>query len=1080
VKLKAIAVPLLVLAAPAFAQRFAGRYAIILDEPPVAEAAADAKSVARTAASGAMARVAASQQRVAAALADRNARITGSSQILVNALYVETDPDTAAALETLPGVRAVSPLRAYRRTMDTALDLVQAPAAWNALGGPTRAGEGVKIGIIDSGIDHQHPAFQDPALQVPAGFPKCRPAECAFTNNKVIAARSYVEILAEPGNAEFTRPDDLSPRDRVGHGTAAAMAAAGVRVQGPAGTVSGVAPKAFLGNYKVFGSPGVNDVAFASAVVRALEDAVLDGMDIVTLSLGVPADWPPLMRCPNQDGSTYPCDRRADAVESFAVTTASRLGLAIVVAAGNDGDAGYNLPTLGSIQSPGTAPSAITVGATTNGHIHYQSLRVGGESVPSSLQRVNTRFGDGPRPAEPLQAPVVDVTTLQDDGKACRPLGNGTLVGKIALIERGDCDRALKVLHAQRAGAAAVVLMQFAGSNGVFPMPGLRDTGIPAVLIGRRDGDALRAFLRANPDRPITLDPALQAVRAPADEVAYFSSQGPSIGEMAIKPEIVAVGTDLYLATQTFDPNGDLHDPTGFVSTQGTSFAVPIVAGAAALVKQRNPGFTPAQIKSALVNTASRGLTDYDNNGRAVDARVTAVGGGKLNAAEAIKTTVTVDPATLSFGVFGNTNSRGLRVSNAGTQPVTLRVEVRPRGSDPGQITVTPANFNLAARTTTQIVARLTAQRPPSPGAYEGDLVITGGPVPLRVPYLYLVGDGVAHNIYPLRGGSSSGIPGLRRVLLVAKILDQYGVPVPNQTTRFRASQGGGTVTDGAEKTDEFGVTYAYVTLGETLGEQLFEVDANPLRLAFVASVRQRPLIRQDGVTNAAAGRESRGLAAGSLIAINGAGLADASRSAVTPYLPVSLMGVSVSFDAPERRVSEPGRIISVSPEQIIVQAPWELEGLPNVQMKVSIGDYSSQVYTVPLAQTSAGIFELDEAESGRRIAQAFDAERRPVATASPAGKGQEITLSCTGLGPVENRPASGEAPAAQQESPARVQPVVTIGGKTARVAGAMLDPRQIGRYVIRVVVPEDAGSGYQEVVVQSGESSAVSSIPVE
>src|SRR5439155_3208267 len=120
-------------------------------------------------------------------------------------------------------------------------------------------------------------------LAVPDGFPKGDPA---YTNHKVIVARSYVSLLPSP--------DDASARDHSGHGTAAAMIAAGVRNSGPAGTIVGVAPKAYLGSYKIFGSPGVNDTTTTEVLVKALEDALSDGMDVVALSVGSPAGYGPL------------------------------------------------------------------------------------------------------------------------------------------------------------------------------------------------------------------------------------------------------------------------------------------------------------------------------------------------------------------------------------------------------------------------------------------------------------------------------------------------------------------------------------------------------------------------------------------------------------------------------------------------------------------------------------------------------------------------------------------------------------------------------------------------------------------
>ena len=256
--------------------------------------------------------------------------------------------------------------------LDRAAELQKVSAAWSAVGGAANAGAGVKIGIIDSGIDQNHPGFQDSSLRPPAGFPK---GETAYTNSKVIVARSYIREVAKGFSTdpiETSRPDDYTPRDRVGHGTAIAMIAAGASNTGPAGTIQGIAPKAFLGNYKIFGSPGVNDGSKFAAFNQALQDALADGMDIVTLSMseGNPAFYGPLDAESACGGN---CDIYSQAVES-AITG----GMVVVVSAGNSGNIGKRAETLTSIHFPGTAPSAITVGAAANSHALYQTLRVSG------------------------------------------------------------------------------------------------------------------------------------------------------------------------------------------------------------------------------------------------------------------------------------------------------------------------------------------------------------------------------------------------------------------------------------------------------------------------------------------------------------------------------------------------------------------------------------------------------------------------------------------------------------------------------------------------------------------------------
>ena len=217
-----------------------------------------------------------------AELAARKVRVSSTSQILVNAIFVHVTPEQAAALKNIPGVKWIQYLPPSKPALNAAVNLVGVPAAWSTIGGSANAGAGVKIGIIDTGIDQNHPGFKDTGFTPPAGFPK---GDTGYTNNKVIVARSYVSMLVNP-DPIYSTPDDLSPRDRQGHGTAIAMIAAGVQNAGPLATITGVAPKAFLGNYKVFGSPGVNEYTFRSAWIQALTDAVTDGMDIVTLSLG--------------------------------------------------------------------------------------------------------------------------------------------------------------------------------------------------------------------------------------------------------------------------------------------------------------------------------------------------------------------------------------------------------------------------------------------------------------------------------------------------------------------------------------------------------------------------------------------------------------------------------------------------------------------------------------------------------------------------------------------------------------------------------------------------------------------------
>ncbi len=377
-------------------------------------------------------------------------------------------------------------------------------------------------------------------------------------------------------------------------------------------------------------------------------------------------------------------------------------------------------------------------------------------------------------------------------------------------------------------------------------MIGLSGLGIPAVLIGSSGGSALQTFLAAHREYPVTLDPSLAEAttgQGSFDTVAFFSSYGPAIGDATIKPELVAVGTGVYTATQSYDPNGDLYDPTGFISTDGTSFAAPFVAGTIALVKQVNPGFTPAQFKSAVVNTANSNISDVDSTGNLFPARVTAIGAGKLDAGAAVQSTVEVNPATISFGVIGTVlPTRTLTLTNSGKSTATLALGVTRRDADSkANITLSSNNVTLGPGASTSVTVRMTGSTP-SAGIYEGAVTITGGAVNLRVPYLYIVSDGTPFDAFAING---SGFDGLAndQVELDVKVIDKFGAPVPNVPVRFYSTVGGGHVVSGqvSANTDNLGIAFAIVALGTQVGAQEFAVDINnpaQFSIAFDGSVR--------------------------------------------------------------------------------------------------------------------------------------------------------------------------------------------------------------------------------------------------
>jgi uncharacterized protein (TIGR03437 family) len=180
--------------------------------------------------------------------------------------------------------------------------------------------------------------------------------------------------------------------------------------------------------------------------------------------------------------------------------------------------------------------------------------------------------------------------------------------------------------------------------------------------------------------------------------------------------------------------------------------------------------------------------------------------------------------------------------------------------------------------------------------------------------------------------------------------------------------------------------------------------------------------------------------------------------------------------------VSVPGRLSYVSDRQVNVQVPWELQGQSSAKMKVSIGNISTAVYTVSLADYSPAVFTYADPGSGQQIAAAQDAGFGLITPSNPAKRGQGIQVYANGLGPVDPRPASGEpSPAAEPLSRSTAIPTVTIGGVPAQVIFSGLTPSSVGLYQVNVTVPQDAPVGVQKMVISVGgvDSPAVN-LPVQ
>jgi subtilisin family serine protease len=268
------------------------------------------------------------------------AQIRWRYHVVLNALAVVVPERTVPRLEQLSGVREVYPSVRFGPTLDRSVVAIKAPALWGP--GLATSGQGIKIGIIDDGVDRTHPFFNPTGYAMPPGFPK---GQSSYTTAKVIVARSFPPVSPTPryGNLPFD-PEQSE------HGTHVAGIAAGndgtqANIGGGRVTLSGVAPRAYLGNYRVLTVPTVSNVGLngnSPEIAAGIEAAVKDGMDVINLSLGEPEI------APGRD------------LVVRAIEGAAGAGVVPVIAAGND----FGTFGRGSIASPGSARSAITAAAS--------------------------------------------------------------------------------------------------------------------------------------------------------------------------------------------------------------------------------------------------------------------------------------------------------------------------------------------------------------------------------------------------------------------------------------------------------------------------------------------------------------------------------------------------------------------------------------------------------------------------------------------------------------------------------------------------------------------------------------------
>jgi subtilisin family serine protease len=641
-------------------------------------------------------------------------------------LAVTTDAANLGKLKGLAGVASVHPIANKSLDNAYAIPFQGGAAAWEAHGS---LGNGVKVGIIDTGIDYTHANFGGEGTS--AAFDAAQAADGADPNfghptDKVVGG---FDFAGDDYNADDATPiiaPDPYPLDCNGHGSHVAGTAAGLGVNGDGSTYHGaydastdfdsmrigpgMAPKAKLYGFRVFGCEGTTNLV-TEAIDRAVDPNddgdPSDHVDVINMSLG------------SEFGGVNDGD-------TVAATAAAAAGVLVANSAGNSGDA------QDVSGSPGNAPTSITsansvdafeitdsLSWTDNGAPHTGSASRAvlytkdwdTDDLVGNIAVLPPRTADANGPAE--------TGTI---GAACLPLTANqvaAVTGKVALVKWTqaalECGSIARGANLRVGGAVGFIFANSeehadAGING--------DTLIPGVLLAKSAADEIKSELGAG-----------HAVVATGTEANGFSSTDEDLNDTVntsssrgihaagnVKPDIAAVGTSVF---STGSGTGDQG-----VSFSGTSMASPMVAGSAALVIQRHPSWTPEQVKAALMNTAGNDLHVNPDPGDPGDTFApNRVGAGRLQVDDSLDTDVIAynsddhGVVSVSFGPVEvsapTTLTKHIKVENTGTHTHTYSVSYDAITSVPGvTYTVAPSTVTLASGASATVTVTLNAPDP--------------------------------------------------------------------------------------------------------------------------------------------------------------------------------------------------------------------------------------------------------------------------------------------------------------------------------------------------------------------------------
>jgi len=514
-----------------------------------------------------------------------------------NGFAAKMTPAQAAKLAAMPGIVTVE--KDIKMKLDTnrtpdMLGLSDPGGLWDQLGGSSKAGEGVIVGIVDSGIWPENPSFSDRDKngklvfrQIPGWHGRCRPGEnfpASDCNQKLIGATWYNSGFGGDAGTKAAFPYEfISTRDAGGHGSHTASTAAGnYGVEAFVGStqlgmISGMAPRARIAAYKVCWGIGDDGGCFGSDSVAAIDQAVADGVDVLNFSI-------------SGTRTNY-----LDAVE-VAFLFAADAGVFVAASAGNSG------PGAGTVAH--MSPWLTTVAAGTKDDFYQGMVTLGDSSTYYGASRASAVSGD-----------MVYAGDAGDNLCAIGLLDPAMVAGKIVVCDRGLYARVAKSFAVQVAGGIGMVLANTgpASLNADLHY-------VPSVHVDQFDGAAIRAYAQG-----LNATGALEGnnfVEVEAPFVASFSSRGPNqAGGDLLKPDILAPGQDVLAAVSPYSADGQNWD---FYS--GTSMSSPHIAGLGALLTDAHPDWTPAMMKSALMTTA----TTMTNEGNPIPGGPFAYGAGHV------------------------------------------------------------------------------------------------------------------------------------------------------------------------------------------------------------------------------------------------------------------------------------------------------------------------------------------------------------------------------------------------------------------------------------------------------------------